>query len=154
MVRDKLSGRIQPTHGMSYSRMYRIWLGMKTRCYNEKDKSYKRYGGRGIKMCDEWKHDFKAFCGWSMENGYADNLSIDRKDVNGNYEPANCRWTTQKEQANNRQHHRLLTYNGKTQTIAHWADELGIGFHTIRNRIELRHWSIEKALSTRPKHKK
>ena len=90
------------THGKSNTRLYRIWSCMKTRCYNEKWINYKNYGGRGIAICDDWRNDFQAFYTWALSHGYSDTLTIDRIDVNGNYEPTNCRWITLKEQQSNR----------------------------------------------------
>lgn len=89
-------------HGYSNTRIFKIFQGMKKRCYNVACPAYKNYGGRGIKICDEWLDDYTSFHKWSLENGYSNNLSIDRINVNGNYSPSNCRWTDAKTQANNR----------------------------------------------------
>ena len=89
-------------HNMSFTPLYKIWHSMKQRCYYKQNISYKYYGARGITVCNEWKDDFMSFYNWAINNGYKKGLSIDRINVEGNYEPTNCRWATAKEQANNR----------------------------------------------------
>ncbi len=140
-------------HGHRKERIYRIWTGIKTRCNNPNDVTYKRYGGRGIKVCDEWLNNFQAFYDWAMANGYSDDLTIDRINTNGNYEPSNCRWSTQKEQQNNKRNNRLITYNGQTKTIMQWSQEIGIKHATLLRRID-KGWSVERALNTPLKTKK
>lgn len=135
------------THGKSRTRLYSIWKGMRRRCNKETDRSFKGYGGRGITVCKEWDK-FEAFQKWSIENGYNDNLSIDRIDTNGNYEPSNCKWSTAKEQNNNKRNNRILEYNGEAHNVTEWAAILGMSAHTIFSRLDLMGWSVEKALST------
>lgn len=129
-------------------RLYSIWHNMKSRCYYRKSEKYKDYGGRGIIVCDEWRNNFQAFYDWAMSHGYADDLTIDRKDVNGNYEPSNCRWVTQKEQHNNTRKNHYITYNGETKTAAEWARQYGIHRCVLNNRIR-RGWNFEKAISVK-----
>lgn len=123
-------------HGMSRTRLYKIWTDMKTRCNNPNTPYYYNYGARGISVCKEWS-DFEPFMEWSLDNGYTDKLTIDRINVNGNYEPENCRWITNLEQQSNRQSNHFLTYDGKTQTISQWADELGIKEKHFRRELKI-----------------
>lgn len=136
------------THGDSRSvRLYRIWSDMKTRCCNPSMKSYALYGGRGINVCTEWANSYEAFRDWSLRSGYVDDLSLDRIDNDGNYEPTNCRWATREQQSNNRRSNRLITANGSTKTMAEWARESGIRYTRIYKRLK-RGWSEEKAVLT------
>ena len=130
-----------------HKRIYKIYYGIKTRCYNTKAIEYKNYGSRGIIMCEEWKNDFKSFYQWAIKNGYEDNLSIDRIDVNGNYEPSNCRWATQEVQANNKRNNRKIEYNGETHNICEWAKIINVKYNTLCMRLDKYHWSVERALS-------
>lgn len=136
------------THGMRDSRLYQIWSTMLKRCDNPKSISYKNYGARGITVCEEWKQ-FEPFMEWAIENGYQDHLTIDRIDNDGNYCPDNCRWSSVKEQANNRRTCRFINYNGKTQTMKQWAEETGIRMGTLYRRLVYLNWSVEKALTAK-----
>lgn len=136
-------------HGMRHTRLYNIWRSMNQRCYNTNTINYERYGGRGIRVCDEWRHDFVAFRDWAVANGYTDNLTIDRKDANGNYNPSNCQWATYKEQANNKRSNRLLELHGVSHTLGEWASITGIKLATIWARLN-KGWSVEEALTVEP----
>lgn len=136
------------THGKSNTRLYRIYKTIKTRCYNSNSKSYNDYGGRGVKVCNEWLNDFNTFYDWAMSNGYQDNLTIDRIDVNGNYEPNNCRWATPKQQANNTRRNNYITYKNKTYTITQWSEILNIGQSVLSHRF-MSNWDIEELLTKR-----
>lgn len=135
------------THGDWSKRIRHIYVNMKSRCYKPTDVNYHNYGGRGIVICNEWLIDYSSFKIWAYENGYSDDLSIDRKDSNGNYSPSNCKWSTPTEQARNTRVNRLVTFNNKTQCISAWAEEVGINQSRIIRRIA-NGWSIEKAIST------
>ena len=132
------------------------WLQITDRCYREKCKSYKNYGGRGIEVCNEWRSDYKAFYDWSMANGYKEEqtaggvniLSIDRINNDGNYEPSNCRWVTPKQNSNNTRFNRLLTLNGETHTMSEWSDITGISQTTLSYRIHRLGWNDEQVLTT------
>lgn len=120
---------------------------MMDRCYRKKARNYPTYGGRGILVCDEW-HDIEAFEQWVKSSGFSAGLTIERKDVNGNYCPENCTWATLKEQANNRRNTVFLELNGERHTMTEWAEILGIKRGTISSRV-YRGWKAEKALSRR-----
>lgn len=124
-------------HGDSYTRLYHIYQGMKSRCVTPTNEKYKDYGGRGIKVCSEWMNadGYKNFKSWALANGYKENLTIDRIDVNGNYEPTNCRWATSKEQNNNMRSNRFVEYKGERRTLSQWAEITGIPRPTLWNRL-------------------
>lgn len=122
------------THGMTNTRLFHIWQGIKNRCYNKNFEHYKHYGERGITICKEWKNDFVKFYDWSMNNSYNDTLTIDRIDVNGDYEPSNCRWVKQAEQSRNRRDTVYITYNGETHTFYEWSKITGINQNTLCTR--------------------
>jgi len=142
------ANRRRTRHGMSKSKLWDVWESMKSRCYNPNSTSYYNYGGRGISICSEWLNSFESFYSWAIDSGYHEGLSIDRIDVNGNYEPANCRWATDKEQGNNKRNSVWITHNGETHTISEWGDILGISVHTLYSRIFQHGWPEEKALTT------
>lgn len=141
------------THGMSNTRLYRIYKKMYRRCYRPQTKWYENYGGRGITICPEWlgEHGFENFAKWALSNGYADNLSIDRKDNNKGYSPDNCRWATAKEQANNTRSTVFLTYKGETKPASEWSEITGISQDTLTGR-KRRGWT-DKDCIERPLRK-
>lgn len=143
-----------------FNKLNGVYHGILRRCYNPHQKSYVRYGARGIKVCDEWlnpelvfegtKHSTKGwlnFQEWALSHGYKEGLTIDRIDNNEGYCPENCRWVDRKVQANNRTYCRMITYNGKTQNLKQWCYELGLEYKTIHRRIKSLNWTIEKAFT-------
>lgn len=141
-------------HNESHTKLHQVWSGMKTRCNNPNFEFYKDYGGRGIKVCDEWQNDYIAFRDWALQNGYAEGLSIDRIDVNGNYEPSNCRWVTDKVQANNKTTNRFIEYKGETHTLQQWSEILGVSVGRLFHRLDKMGWSVEKTFETGDLRKK
>lgn len=134
------------THNKSDTRLFRIWAKIEERCYSPQSKAYRYYGGRGIKVCDEWRNDFQSFYDWAMANGYKEDLTIDRIDVNGNYEPNNCRWATMQQQQNNRRNNRVFIIENQRYTLAQLSREYNINSVTLSNRLK-RGLSLEEALS-------
>lgn len=130
------------THGMSHTRLHNIWLTMRSRCEKNTSSGYHKYGAKGITVCQEWS-SFENFRDWAFSNGYTEDLTIDRIDPLGNYEPNNCRWATQKEQQNNRSNNVKLTYCGETLSLSEWEKRTGISWRVLYDRY-YRKWAIER----------
>lgn len=146
------SGENHPNHkhGQYNTRLYRVWQGMKHRCYCETSTDWNSYGGKGIKVCDEWRNDFSSFRVWALENGYDENApfmqcTIDRIDVDGDYCPENCRWVTAREQCNNYSRNIRITYKGETHTLKEWSQILNFPYDRINQRMR-RGMSFEEAI--------
>lgn len=122
------------SHKESHTHLHNTWLGIKKRCLNPNDKRYSSYGGRGIKVCEEWLASYETFRDWARNNGYKEGLTIERIDVDGNYEPSNCKWIPFNKQANNRRTTIWIEYNGKRQSLMEWSKELGIKYGTLHSR--------------------
>lgn len=133
-------------HGEKYTRLYQIWNTMKGRCNCPTNHAYEYYGGRGIRICEEWS-DYENFSNWAKSSGYADNLTIERIDVNGNYCPENCKWATVQEQNDNKTNSCRLTYDGETHTLKEWSKITGISYDTLSRRYNILGWSIENVLT-------
>ena len=151
-MKRKLISEGKIKHGGWGTKLYRTWRAMKARCYNPNNKDYADYGGRGIIVCNEWLENFGEFKSWAYENGYEEmsakgRCSIDRINVDGNYEPSNCRWADDVMQANNRRSNTKLTYNGETHTGTEWARIRGTSETMVLGRLKLG-WDIGKAIET------
>jgi len=142
---DNLNGNSHnKIHGMVNSRIYSIHQGIMQRCENKTSSNYHRYGKRGIIVCEEWKN-FISFYKWAFNNGYSDDLTIDRIDVNGNYEPINCRWATSKQQANNKTNNVKIKFEGLIFTVSTWAELIGVKPGLLYDRVR-QGWPINKVL--------
>ena len=144
LQRDEQSARAK-THGLSKSRAYKSWQGMIYRCYYPNCKAYDNYGGRGISVFPDWLASFEVFYAYVGE--CPPKYSIDRIDVNGNYEPGNVRWATSKTQANNMRTNRLIEHDGESKTLSQWADSIGVSLGTLWTRLN-KGWPVARALST------
>lgn len=148
---DEIRRAATKKHGKTHSRLYGVWGSMRQRCNDPNHPAYQYYGGKGVAVCPEWD-DFECFEAWAMSSGYNVNAkphecTIDRIDNDGDYCPDNCRWVNSTVQSNNQQSNVLITFSGKTQTRAQWAKEIGIKYHTLRDRIDRYGWSVERALT-------
>lgn len=114
-------------------RLYNIWKGVKARCLNKNKKRYSDYGGRGIKICEEWKNA-ENFIQWALENGYKDNLTLERINVNGNYEPSNCKWVTTKEQAKNKRNSKIVIYDNNEYCLSDIIERLNLENEKVKIR--------------------
>ena len=136
-----------------YKRLHGIYHGIKRRCYRVSEPRYKDYGGRGIKMCDEWldkNNGFDNFVEWALSHGYTDKLTIERNDVNGNYCPENCRWATYKEQSLNTSVNRFVEIDGESRTVEQWCCLLGVVTpSTVYRRVRKAGWSFQKAITSK-----
>ncbi len=137
-------------HGMSETRMFKIWCGMVDRCRNDRSGNY---GRRGIRVCLQWESSFEQFCA-DMGEPPTSKHSIDRIDVNGNYEPNNCRWATRTDQGRNKRNNTVLKFDGELKPMSEWAEKKGIKPATICVRLYSLGWSIEKALTTPVQNRK
>lgn len=144
---EKLNLKYGDSPRIAKTRLYKIYHDMIRRCEKPYREDYERYGGRGISVCDEWRNSYEAFRSWAINNGYSEELTIDRIDVNGNYSPENCKWSTYREQANNKRNNHIVEYHGKRFTLAELGRFVGIPGHIIGGRIRLG-WDIERAVST------
>ena len=122
------------THNLSKTRLYEIWSGIKARCFNKNNARWNRYGGRGITVCNEWSNDFKSFYDWANTHGYKENLTIDRIDNNGDYEPSNCRWVDNKTQCRNRTSNIDITIGNSTRTLTEWCEIFDLNYKAINAR--------------------
>ena len=148
-----LKGEIQRArsiiHNINNPKLLYVWRTMKQRCLVPTCKDYRLYGGRGIRICDEWLNDFFSFNSWAEKNGYKEGLMLDRIDNDGNYEPKNCRWATSVEQANNKRTNVFITLNGETNTLREWCTFINIRYGTVEARLR-RGWTIEQAFGIEP----
>ena len=152
--RQKHISEYHAIHGNPKERLYHVWNNMRYRCFNKNHQDYPNYGGRGISVCDEWKGNYLSFREWAYKNGYDENAptgqcTLDRIDVNGNYEPSNCRWVDTKKQASNRRRCRFFVIDGEQRSLSDWCELYGASRNLVYSRVQ-NGWDIKRAL-TEPK---
>jgi hypothetical protein len=130
------------------TRLYTCWRNMRYRCYRTADKDYHNYGGRGVRVYEPWRDHFPVFARWAVESGYQSNLTLDRIDPRGDYEPTNCRWVTRRQQSNNRRNSRWIEYRGVRRTVADWARLYGLPTCVLYRRVMVYRWPMAEALTT------
>lgn len=130
------------SHKLSGTKLWHTYYSMLDRCYDKNNERYEIYGGRGIRVCDDWKNSFTSFSEWALQNGYQDKLTIDRINNNGDYEPSNCRWSTQKEQARNRSSNLMIKLNGELMTLIELSEKMEIPYKTAISRY--RHLCVKR----------
>ena len=145
-MRDSATGKLLDKHGMSQHPFYSVWQGMMERCYREANTNYGRYGGKGVRVCDEW-HDPRVFISWLVANGWKKGMQIDRINNCRSYEPLNCRIVTPSENYRNRKSNHPITINGETKLLVEWAEISGINRATILRRIH-QGWSENNLLAS------
>lgn len=145
---NEISHNKNTTHHESSTKLYGVWLSMRRRCDTASVPAYQHYGGRGIRVCDAWDNSYESFRDWALSTGYSDTLTLDRIDVNGNYEPSNCRWVDRKCQANNRRTCRYITWRGETHTLMEWCEQLGLSYKKMHQRLTAG-WDPERMLTTK-----
>lgn len=131
LARELSSLRLKK-HGKTNTILYKTWKNIKNRCYNKNTKKYNYYGGRGIFVCEEWLNNFESFYNWSIHNGWKKGLTIDRIDVNGNYEPSNCRWVDWKTQQRNKSNNIYVNFEGEKVCLKEYAERKNISYDKAR----------------------
>jgi hypothetical protein len=132
-------------HGLSSHKLFKVWSGIKYRCYREKSEGFKNYGMRGIRMCEAWLMSFKSFYDWAVSNGWKKGLTVERIDNDGDYSPENCVLATMRVQSRNCRRNRHITYHGKTMPLICWCDELGLKYDIVSQRLNALKWTVEMA---------
>ena len=147
-LQKERASAVSKRHGGSGTRLYAIWKGMKSRCENRNTEAYKDYGGRGVCVCQEWRR-YETFRDWALANGYQDGLTIERKDVDGMYEPTNCEWIPLPDQGKNTRRTHYIEYDGRKMSLVEWSKELGGGPNLVTTRLQ-RGWSERDAVTKPP----
>lgn len=154
-TKGEIISRSRTVHGFARRSgkhpLYLVLRGMKARCYNKKEKAYKDYGGRGIQICDEWRHDFVSFYNWAIKNGYNEGLEIERIDNDKNYEPNNCIWATALIQNRNKRDNLYLEAFGERKCLSAWSEDKRciVKRGTLHTRVTRQKWDPERAITTK-----